>query len=120
MPMGLGQRASAVSVQEVIEMVSINGAIAMGIGDITGSINAGKRADIILVRANGPNIWPIGNTETAIVQSGTASNVYTVLVDGRLAKRNGRLLAYDVDSIVRRAQQSSARILNTADEILKF
>lgn len=114
------ERASAVSVQEVIEMATINGAVAMGIGDITGSITEGKRADIILVRAKDLNIWPIGNIETAIVQSGTASNVDTVLVDGRLIKRNGRLLAYNVDSIVRRAQQSSTRILNTADEILKF
>lgn len=114
------ERASAVSVQEVIEMATINGAIAMGIGDMTGSITEGKRADIILVRAKDLNIWPIGNIETAIVQSGTASNVDTVLVDGRLIKRNGRLLAYNVDSIVRRAQQSSTRILNTADEVLKF
>lgn len=114
------ERASAVSVQEVIEMATINGAIAMGIGDMTGSITEGKRADIILVRAKDLNIWPIGNIETAIVQSGTASNVDTVLVDGRLIKRNGRLLAYNVDSIVRRAQQSSTRILNAADEILKF
>ena len=41
------ERASAISVQEVIEMATINGAVAMGIGDITGSITEGKRADII-------------------------------------------------------------------------
>ncbi len=114
------ERARAVSVQEVIEMATINGAIAMGIGDITGSITEGKRADIILVRAKDLNIWPVGNIETAIVQSGSASNVDTVLVDGRIIKRSGRLLAYNVDSIVRGAQASSSRILNAADEILKF
>lgn len=114
------ERARAVSVQEVIEMATINGAIAMGIGDITGSITEGKRADIILVRARDLNIWPIGNIETAIVQSGSASNVDTVLVDGRMIKRSGRLLAYNVDSIVRGAQQSSNRILNAADEIMKL
>ncbi|AOY95420.1 cytosine deaminase [Cupriavidus sp. USMAA2-4] len=114
------ERASAISVQEVIEMATINGAVAMGIGDITGSITEGKRADIILVRAKDLNIWPIGNIETAIVQSGTTSNVDTVLVDGRLIKRHGRLLAYDVNRIVRGAQRSSARILDSAGEILKF
>ncbi|KAE9938844.1 amidohydrolase family protein, partial [Escherichia coli] len=114
------ERARAVSVQEVIEMATINGAIAMGIGDITGSITEGKRADIILVRAKDLNIWPIGNIETAIVQSGSASNVDTVLVDGRIIKRSGRLLAYNVDSIVRGAQQSSNRILNAADEMMKL
>ena len=62
------------------------------------------------MRAKDLNIWPIGNIETAIVQSGTTSNVDTVLVDGRLIKRHGRLLAYDVNRIVRGAQRSSARI----------
>ncbi|MCY1251854.1 hypothetical protein D9M72_657110 [compost metagenome] len=62
---------------------------------------------------------PVGNVETAIVQSGSAANVDTVMVDGRIVKRNGRLLAYDTRSIMRRARQSGDRIRAAASEALK-
>lgn len=114
------ERARAVGVREVIEMATINGAVAMGLGDVTGSITEGKRADIILVRTRDLNIWPVGNIETAIVQAGSAGNVDTVLVDGRILKRNGRLLAYDVPDILRRAHGSATRIRNVAGETLIF
>ncbi|RRH86741.1 cytosine deaminase [Variovorax beijingensis] len=114
------EKAKAVGVQEVIEMATINGAMAMGLGDVTGSITEGKRADIILVRTRDLNMWPIGNIETAIVQGGSASNVDTVLVDGRILKRNGRLLAYDVPDILRRAHRSATRIRNMAGKTLAF
>ena len=113
------ERSKAVGVPEVIEMATLNGAIAMGLGDVTGSITEGKRADIILVRTQDLNIGPIGNIETAIVQSGSAANVDTVMVDGRIMKRNGRLLAYDTRGIMRRAQQSADRIRAAASEALK-
>ncbi|MDF3837857.1 amidohydrolase family protein [Cupriavidus basilensis] len=114
------ERSKAVSVPEVIEMATINGAVAMGLGDVTGSITEGKRADIILVRTQDLNMGPIGNIETAIVQSGSAANVDTVMVDGRIVKRNGRLEAYDTRDIMRRARQSADRIRIAAGETLKF
>jgi cytosine/adenosine deaminase-related metal-dependent hydrolase len=49
-----------------------------------------------------------------VVQSATPANVDTVLVDGRIVKRGGRLVAYDVDRIVRNAKASSLRIRREA------
>src|SRR3569833_3882102 len=85
-----------VDFHEVIEMATLNGAKALGIADTTGSITIGKRADIILIRANDVNIAPIANPETSVVQGGSPANVDTVMVDGRIVKRSGRLVAYDV------------------------
>jgi cytosine/adenosine deaminase-related metal-dependent hydrolase len=103
-----------ITFRETIEMATINGAKALGIGDVTGSLTVGKRADIILVRGTDINIAPIANVETAIVQAAMPSNVDTVLVDGRIVKRGGKLVAYDVEKIVREGRASAMRIRGTA------
>jgi 5-methylthioadenosine/S-adenosylhomocysteine deaminase len=104
--------------REVIEMATLNGAKALGLGDLTGSLSVGKRADIILIRGNDINVAPIANIETTVVQSATPANVDTVLVDGRIVKRHGKLVAYDVEKIVRQAKASSLRIRTAAGGVL--
>ena len=99
---------------EAIEMATINGAKALGLGDVTGSLTVGKRADIILIRGDDINIAPVANIETAVVQAAAPANVDTVLVDGRIVKRGGKLVAYDIDKIVREAKLSALRIRTAA------
>ncbi len=100
--------------RDVIEMATLNGAKALGIGDVTGSITVGKRADIILIRGNDINIAPVADIETSVVQSATPANVDTVIIDGRIVKRGGRLIAYEVEKIVRDAKVSALRIRTAA------
>jgi cytosine/adenosine deaminase-related metal-dependent hydrolase len=107
------------SFSEVIEMATINGARALGLGDMIGSVTPGKRADVILVRSDGLNIAPLANIETTIVQSGSPTNVDTVLVDGRIIKRHGKLLHLDVAAIIECAERSALRIRNAAGGDLK-
>lgn len=102
------------SFHEAIQMGTLNGAKALGIGDITGSLTVGKRADIILIRGNDINIAPVANVETAVVQAAMPANVDTVMVDGRIVKRGGKLIAYDVDKIVREGKASALRIRTAA------
>ncbi len=104
--------------RHVLEMATINGACALGLGDVTGSITVGKRADLILVRTNDINIAPGGLIETTLVQSATPANVDTVFSDGRIIKRDGRLVAYDVARTARDAKASSLRIRTAAGGIL--
>jgi cytosine/adenosine deaminase-related metal-dependent hydrolase len=103
-----------ISFHEVIEMATLNGAKALGIADTTGSITVGKRADIILIRGYDINIAPIADIEASVVQSATPANVDTVLVDGRIVKRGGGLIAYDVAKIVSDAKASALRIRTAA------
>jgi cytosine/adenosine deaminase-related metal-dependent hydrolase len=107
-----------VGFREVIEMATLNGAKALGLGDVTGSLTVGKRADIILIRANDVNVAPLANIETTVVQSAAPANVDTVLVDGRIVKRQGKLVAYDVEKIVRDAKASALRIRTAAGGVL--
>jgi cytosine/adenosine deaminase-related metal-dependent hydrolase len=103
---------------EIIEMATINGARALGLGDVTGSLTPGKQADIILIRANDLNTAPLANIETTVVMGATAANVDTVMVDGRILKRGGALVDCDIPEIVGRATRSATRIRTTAGGVL--
>jgi cytosine/adenosine deaminase-related metal-dependent hydrolase len=103
---------------ETIEMATINGAKALGLGAVTGSLTPGKRADIILIRTTDLNIAPLANIESTVVLSATPANVDTVMVDGRIVKRHGRLPHYDVAGIVERAKRSALRIRAAAGGVL--
>src|SRR5207245_1828434 len=107
-----------VGFRDVIEMATINGARALGLGDVTGSLTVGKRADIILIRGNDVNVAPVANVEAAVVQSATPANVDTVMVDGRIVKRGGQLVGFDVERIVGQAKASALRIRAAAGGVL--
>jgi 5-methylthioadenosine/S-adenosylhomocysteine deaminase len=104
---------------DVIQMATINGARALGLSDVTGSLTPGKRADLILLRTTDLNIAPLAQIETTIVQSAMPINVDTVMVDGRVIKRGGRLLHVDVPDIVHRAERSALQVRNAAGSWLK-
>jgi cytosine/adenosine deaminase-related metal-dependent hydrolase len=85
--------------RDVIAMATINGARALGIDDLVGSITPGKRADVVLVRSDDLNMLPAFDVESAIVRNAKNSNVDTVFVDGRVLKRGGQLEGVDVAAI---------------------
>jgi cytosine/adenosine deaminase-related metal-dependent hydrolase len=113
------QEIPPVGFHEVIEMATINGARALGISDVTGSLTPGKRADLILVRTTDLNIAPLAQIETTIVQSATPANVDTVMIDGRIIKRAGHLVHVDVSEVVDCAERSAARVRRRAGGVLK-
>jgi cytosine/adenosine deaminase-related metal-dependent hydrolase len=97
----------ALTFRRCIEMATIDGARALGLGEVTGSITPGKRADLIMIRADDLNVAPVVDLESTIVRSVTPANVDTVMVDGRILKRHGELVAFDVARVVRDAEQAS-------------
>jgi 5-methylthioadenosine/S-adenosylhomocysteine deaminase len=96
----------SVTARQILEMATVNGAYDLGISGQVGTLTPGKRADLILVRATDLNMAPLGDPVTAIVRSAQPHNVDTVVVDGRILKRNGQLTALDPAEIVRDATQS--------------
>lgn len=80
--------------REVIRYATVDGASAVGLGAETGVIEPGKRADLILLRADRPNIHPVNDPIGAVVWGMDTSNVDWVFVGGRVRKRDGVL---DVD-----------------------
>lgn len=98
----------------VLEMATINGARALGWADRVGSIRPGKRADLVLVRATDLNMAPLGEAHSAIARVATVANVDTVICDGRILKRGGRLVGVDVPRIVAEAEESLSGLRSRA------
>jgi cytosine/adenosine deaminase-related metal-dependent hydrolase len=97
-----------------LEMATINGARALGWADRVGSIAPGKRADLVLVRATDLNIAPLGEVHSAIARAATVANVDTVICDGKVLKRGGRLVGIDVQQVAAEAEQSLAGLRSRA------
>ena len=95
------------STREVIRYATIDGARVAGLGVVTGSLVPGKQADLVVLRTDRPNIFPINDPIGAVVWGMDTSNVDWVIAGGRILMRNGVLEA-DVDrarSLARAAQQ---------------
>lgn len=93
------------SPRTVLELATIGGARGLGLGDVTGSLSPGKRADVVLVRTDTLGVTPYADPIHVLVYSALTSDVDTVLADGRFVKRDGRMVA-DVDEIVREARSA--------------
>jgi 5-methylthioadenosine/S-adenosylhomocysteine deaminase len=102
---------AALTFTEVLAMATINGARALGLGDVTGSLTPGKRADVLLLRKHDLNVAPVGDPMSTVVRAVTPANVDTVIIDGRVVKKGGQLLHVDVAEVVRNAERSAERIL---------
>jgi 5-methylthioadenosine/S-adenosylhomocysteine deaminase len=102
---------------DVLAMATINGARALGIDDKVGTLRAGKRADIVLVRATDLNMVPLGEVHSALARVATVANVDTVIVDGRILKWRGQLVGVDVPTVVREAEDSSNELRRRAGGI---
>jgi cytosine/adenosine deaminase-related metal-dependent hydrolase len=106
--------ALAISPRQILELATINGARALGISDRVGSLTPGKRADLILVRGTDLNMAPLGDPATALVRSAQPYNVDTVVVDGRIMKRAGRIVAFRADTVVADATDSVSKFRRQA------
>ncbi len=99
---------------EAIEMATINGAKAiMADGDV-GSLEEGKRADIILIDTRKPHLYPVHDPVSVVAWAANGSDVDTVLIDGAVVMRNRKVLTMDEDQILTVAQQQSHKILAQA------
>jgi 5-methylthioadenosine/S-adenosylhomocysteine deaminase len=82
--------------RQMLEMTTVNGAYVAGVEDRTGSLTPGKKADIVVLDATALNLAPVVDPVAAVTLGADVSNVETVIVDGVVRKRNGKLVA-DVD-----------------------
>jgi 5-methylthioadenosine/S-adenosylhomocysteine deaminase len=82
----------SVSCREALEWATINGAKMIGQDHRIGSLTPGKQADIILLRQDDLTIFPVHDPISSIVTQAGVSNVDSVMIGGRFAKRDGKML----------------------------
>jgi len=94
--------------QRVLDLATIEGARALGMEAQIGSIDVGKRADIILLDANQPNLNPIYGPDTVVsdlVYSASSGNVNTTIIDGQVLMENRQLKTIDLSSTLASAKE---------------
>ncbi|NUS24358.1 MAG: amidohydrolase family protein [Streptomyces sp.] len=96
--------------RQMLEIATLNGAHVAGLEDRTGSLTPGKRADVVTLDATALNVAPVHDAAAAVTLSADVSNVDTVIVDGVIRKRDGRLTA-DVARARRLVEESRDRLL---------
>jgi 5-methylthioadenosine/S-adenosylhomocysteine deaminase len=102
------------TVREVIEFATIEGAKDNGLDRKIGTLTPGKEADIILLRMDAINVMPVNNVYGAIVLGMDTSNVDTVLIGGKLRKRKGKLVGVDLNRVSRLGHQSRDYVVSKA------
>jgi cytosine/adenosine deaminase-related metal-dependent hydrolase len=100
--------------REVLEFATIEGARANGLERKIGTLTPGKLADIILLRTDRLNVMPMNNAVGAVVTSMGPQNVDTVLIGGKVMKRNGQLLGVDFDRLARLGNETRDRLYASA------
>lgn len=104
---------SYLSAPQMLGLATQAGADALWIGDRVGSLTPGKRADVVLLRAD-LNLQPLNDIETAVVYCANRGNVDTVIVDGRVMKRAGSLVGVDAARVLRLADEARDRVYEAA------
>jgi 5-methylthioadenosine/S-adenosylhomocysteine deaminase len=100
----------------VLRMATAGGAGALGLSDVCGTIEVGKRADLILVDVNGPHIQPLNDLFSQIVHCAKNSDVSTVMVDGRLLMKNREVLFLDEGELVDEARRANRDLMKRLEE----
>ena len=102
--------------REALEWATIGGARAFLMEDKIGTLSPGKKADIVMLRANDVNMAPVYDPIYSIVEIASAGNVDTVIIDGVMRKKDGKL-TFPADVLARRLgelAESGARIMREA------
>ncbi|MCF3148604.1 amidohydrolase family protein [Streptomyces platensis] len=106
--------APTVKAADVLRMATAEGAAALGLADEVGSLGIGKRADLVLLRADALNLAPVAHDPIgAVVTAAHPGNIDTVLVDGRPVKRNGQLLYGELGNVLDTAHRAAERLVAT-------
>jgi 5-methylthioadenosine/S-adenosylhomocysteine deaminase len=101
----------APAARRCLEMATRDGARALGMSEQIGTVEAGKRADLILVDLEQPQMAPLNSVERALVYAGLRSKIDLVLVDGEVVLEDGALLTVDEQEVLAQARGRARRLL---------
>lgn len=104
----------ALSAKRALRLATIDGARALGLDSAIGSIEPGKRADIVVVRIDGAHVEPGGDVYSRLVYACGARDVVHVMVDGEILVKNGEHQRFDVESVKAGARAQARRLLARA------
>ena len=105
----VAQHASALSAHEVLRMATIGGARALGLDQLTGSIEVGKAADLLRLDPSSPSLAPSFDAVSSVVYAASRADVVDVWVAGRRVVADRVALTVDVESAIADVRQMASR-----------
>lgn len=106
-------RSDVIRAWDVLEMATIGGARALGIDALVGSLEEGKRADIVLLALETPAMVPLHSIASNLVYSASGRVVDVVVIEGRVVAEAGRCVTLDRPQIIRDAAALGQRLRPT-------
>ena len=106
----------AISAREVLRLATIGGAQVLGLADKIGTLERGKRADVVIIDLEQTRVQPVYSVESAIVYAASGSAVVTTIVDGKILMRRGELTTLDEAEIIAKAKEYRAKILASLEK----
>ena len=101
---------TVMNAQTLVQMATIEGAKVLGLEKITGSLEVGKRADLIVIDTNKPHLVPMYNPYSHLVYAASGHDVTHSIIDGNIVMEDRRLLTLDVEDIIERSKEKSNKV----------
>ena len=96
--------------EDVLEDATLGGAHALGVRTLTGSLDVGKKADLLVVDTQRPHLVPAGRIVSAWIHNGQPADIVSVMVDGEFVMRDRKVLTMDEARIVADADRVGRRV----------
>lgn len=107
---GNGGDPTVVPARTALKMATVGGAEAVGLGDVTGSLSVGKRADMIQVSLDSLRLSPLYDVMSQLVYAAGARDVVTTIVDGKVLMADGKVLTVDEAALREKVQAVADKI----------
>lgn len=103
---------TVMNAETVCKMATIGGAKSLGLDKLTGSIEKGKKADIILVDMNQTHLTPLYNCYSQLVYAARGADVKTSIINGKIVMKDRQLRTIDMQTAMKNVRNIAAEIIN--------
>ena len=101
----------AIKAYDILKMATIEGAKVLGLQDEIGTIEVGKKADMIIIDTKGLRFTPMNDIATTLVYSANGSDVLTTIIDGKVLMENRKFLVSDEELVKQHVRENAERLL---------
>jgi len=116
---GINKNPTLLPAEKILEMATINGAKALSWDDEIGSIIVGKKADLIIINIKKPHLSPLHNEKSHMVYAAKASDVETVIINGKIIMENRTLKNFKIERVMALAEKTKNSLLRRLSANIK-
>lgn len=99
------EKASAISAEEVLKMATVDGAKVLGLEEDIGTLEVGKKADIIIIDLNKPHLCPVHDLYSTLAYSVNGADVETVIIDGKIVMKDRKIQTLDENEVMEKCNE---------------